>query len=166
MGNDRNWERHFSEQKNKEEAERLRRIEEEDTWDPKSVEGAPTREEWLSLERANAEVQEELEDLKRRGCVCETNITGGYMTANIGPQLPHLSVTPKAGCSVPEHQDELARREKLTEENRVRMEQEQREREEREAQNSAPSPGSSSSSCTVMAVSILAVIFLGLWYSA
>ena len=111
MGSDKNWERFFSEQRKKEEAERLGRIGEEDRFDPRSIEGAPTNREWLILERANADVQEEVANLKGRGCCCDIAVSDGYMTHNIGPQMPSLNITYKAGCTIPEHRDKLAQQE-------------------------------------------------------
>lgn len=104
------------------------------------MEGAPTDREWRILNKANAEVQEELENLKRQGCVCETNVSGGYMTHNIGPQMPFLSVTPKAGCPVPEHKERLAERERAAaqaEREKAAQERARQEHEQEQARRQA-----------------------------
>lgn len=108
MGNDDNWQRFFQEQKDRESAEAHRRMEEADRFDPEKARGAPMQHEWRMLEQANAEVQEEVEGLKRRGCRCDLDVSGGFMTPDWGPQIPFLHVTPEPGCPIPEHEEMLA----------------------------------------------------------
>ena len=109
MGNDDNWQRFLQEQKDRQSAEAHRRMEEADRFDITQALGPPTRDERLRLERWNSEVREEVADLERRGCCCDLVVTGGYMTPDMGPQVPFLRVTPKPGCPVPEHEEMLAR---------------------------------------------------------